>query len=319
MSKLNGNVIDVAGASTAPGTLLDAYPWKYAGYDNQLWTVVGGETFPSVVETVPHSQPYAGTYNYILANGSNCATLTGIKATINFTEDLVWESVVAPGAPAFSIQLNVETNNTQPLDWLQFYWYMADDPNLAPAVEIWKPPGAQTDVWGPKAFNPVATMPQAARIPAGYSIIIELQNDSQSKVVSGATWTVLDSSGKVVGSPASHPLSKPVGGVESSDLSLAASFQVTFGSAGGGGGATFSSGAGVIIYQADQALTVDTQYPTCIGYNGGTAEGSNIGYGPMCATPSTLLSQAFDVLPQSARMMLQVNPNARKLSAPPTS
>src|SRR6516162_5462748 len=38
-SKL-GNVIDVAGASTAPGTLLDAYPQKSVGTDNQLWKFV---------------------------------------------------------------------------------------------------------------------------------------------------------------------------------------------------------------------------------------------------------------------------------------
>src|SRR6516165_2255756 len=38
-SKL-GNVIDVAGASTAPGTPLDAYPQKSTATDNQLWQFV---------------------------------------------------------------------------------------------------------------------------------------------------------------------------------------------------------------------------------------------------------------------------------------
>jgi hypothetical protein len=33
-SKLNGSVIDIQGASTNPGALLDAYPWKLTGYDN---------------------------------------------------------------------------------------------------------------------------------------------------------------------------------------------------------------------------------------------------------------------------------------------
>ncbi len=36
VSKLNGNVIDIEGASTKAGALLDAYPWKLGGYDNQL-------------------------------------------------------------------------------------------------------------------------------------------------------------------------------------------------------------------------------------------------------------------------------------------
>jgi len=316
MSKLNGNVIDVAGASTAPGTKLDAYPWKYAGYDNQLWNVVNG-TFPSTVWTVPQGRPLGGTYQYIFANGLNCATLTGVKVTIYFTEDLVWEKVTGGGNAAFSIQLNAETEKSQPLDWLQFIWFMNDDQKLVPDVQIWGPPAAQTDIWGriSPPWNSIATMPQAARIPAGYSLKIELQSDSQSKVVTGATWTVRDSSGNQVGSPASHTLS----GVKSSDLSPVASFQLTFGSNGGGGGATFSSGAGVIIYEADQAMTVDSSWPSCIGYQDGTAEGSNIGYGPMSAAPSKLLVQAFGILPQSAQMMRKAKPSARKLGAPPAS
>lgn len=52
VSQLNGNVIDIQGASTKAGVGLDAYPWKLTRYDNQLWTVVDG-SFPSVVETVP--------------------------------------------------------------------------------------------------------------------------------------------------------------------------------------------------------------------------------------------------------------------------
>jgi hypothetical protein len=102
-SKL-GNVIDVAGASTTPGTPLDAYPWKYGGYENQLWTVVDG-AFPSWVDTVPHPHAYFGTYNYILANGSGfppqpCPPLTGVRATIYFTEDLVWQSVSGGQTPS---------------------------------------------------------------------------------------------------------------------------------------------------------------------------------------------------------------------------
>src|SRR5580658_7684912 len=39
-SKLSGNVIDIEGASTKSGTLLDAYPKKVSGTDNQLWEFV---------------------------------------------------------------------------------------------------------------------------------------------------------------------------------------------------------------------------------------------------------------------------------------
>jgi hypothetical protein len=36
-SKLNGNVVDIQGASTKAGALLDAYPQKTSGTENQLW------------------------------------------------------------------------------------------------------------------------------------------------------------------------------------------------------------------------------------------------------------------------------------------
>jgi Ricin-type beta-trefoil lectin domain-like len=318
-SKLSGNVIDVQGASTAAGALLDAYPWKLTGYDNQLWTVVGG-SFPSVVGTVPGRQGGdSGYFNYILANGSSCATLTGVKATIYFTEDLVWESSSQPQNPGFSIQLNAETNNNQPLDWLQFVVHIGNDPKLFPWINIWQPAAAgqagnPAILWNQQVKNPVATMPQAARIPAGYSIIIALQNDSAGRVIS-ATWTVLDGSGNTVGT-VNYPLSTAEGGgVPPTDLCPIASLQVTFGGALDGAYATFSSGAGVIIYQADQAMTVDSSWPGCIGYTGGTGESSNIGYSLLEATPGTLFSQAFGVVQGSAQVR-QINPQGRKLPVP---
>src|ERR1035438_54619 len=39
-NKLNGNVIDIQAASTAAGPLLDAYPQKSSGNNNQLWEFV---------------------------------------------------------------------------------------------------------------------------------------------------------------------------------------------------------------------------------------------------------------------------------------
>ena len=284
-SKLYGNVIDIQGASTNPGTPLDAYPWKLTGYDNQLWTVVGG-SFPSVVQTVAQrSGGDSGYFNYIQANGSSCATLTGVKVTIYFTQDLVWESSSQPAHPGLSIQLNAETNGSQPLDWLQFLVHMGDDQGLWPWINIWKPaaPGESGDptaLWIQSVANPLVNLPQAARIPAGYSIIIALQNDSENRVT-GATWQALDNTGKSIGS-ASYALSTSSGGgVPPADLCSIASFQVTFGGAMDGAYSTFSSGAGVVIMEANQAMNVDASWPSCIGFTGGTAESSNIGYGPL--------------------------------------
>jgi hypothetical protein len=84
-SKLNGNVIDIQGASTTAGAGLDAYPQKPGANDNQLWTAVDGK-FRTVVAFPGMPEPfvgYSGARNYILANGSSCAVLTGVKATIS--------------------------------------------------------------------------------------------------------------------------------------------------------------------------------------------------------------------------------------------
>jgi hypothetical protein len=311
VSKLNGYVIDIQGASSSAGALLDAYPWKFTGYDNQLWAVVDGN-FPSVVETVPlPAGGYHGSGNYILANGSSCASLTGIRATIILTEELVWEPhAVHPG---FSIQLNAETKNDQPLDWLQFMVHMGDDKGLWPWINIWSGGDNPQILWDQAVANPVATMPQAERIPAGYSIMIALLNDVEGRIT-GASWAVLNESGNSVGSVNYSLSTEDGGGVAPADLSQVASFQVTFGGALDEAHATFSSGAGVIILEADQPLTVDTSYSPCIGYIGGTAETSNMGYGALGANPNNLFAQAFGIVQE--RQVRAANPSARKLTAP---
>ncbi len=121
-----------------------------------------------MVKTVPvPSGGYVGSGNYILANGSSCAALTGVKATIVVTQDLVWQSTPNGKPPGLSIQLNAETKNSQTLDWLQFLVHMGDDPRLFPWINIWKGGSSPQLLWDQTVPNPVATMPKAASIPAG--------------------------------------------------------------------------------------------------------------------------------------------------------
>jgi hypothetical protein len=320
VSQLDGSVIDVQGNKTAPGTPLDAFTQK--GAENQLWAFVDTNgknvTPPAAPTTVPEpSGGYRGSGNYILAAGSKCATLTGVKATIYFTEDLVWESGGGSGGPpSFSIQLNAETNSNQKLDWLQFSTHMGDDQGLWPWMNIWAPSGINNNdpLWNQAVSKPVANMPQAARIPAGYSLVVELQNDTAGNVTA-AKWDVLNGSGASIGS-VTYPLSTAQGGgVPPGDLSPIASFQVTFGGAANGGHATFSSGAGLMVLEADQTMNVDTAYPGCIGYIGGTAETSNITYGAMSATPAKIFAQAFNIEADSPQAHA-AKTNARKAPTP---
>ena len=75
---------------------------------------------------------------------------------------------------------------------------------------------------------------------------------------------------------------------------------------------TFSSGAGVVLMEANQAMNVDASWPSCIGFTGGTAESSNIGYGPLELRSSKLFAQGFGVVPDTAQAR-QINLKGRKL------
>ena len=281
------------------------------GSDDTLW--VGPIDSLETLVTQP-AGGYVGAGNYILANGSNCAPLTGVKATIEFTEDLVWQSSSGGGGKAFSIQLNAETNRDQPLDWLQFMVHMGDDQGLWPWINVWTPSDISTDcaLWNEPVADPVAKMPRAASIPAGYSIVIALQHDSESRVT-GATWNVFDASNTSVGSFKAELSNTEGGGVPPGDLSQISAFQLTFGGGDNDDHANFSSGAGTVVFQADQPMTVSGSYPSCIGFTNGTGETSNMGYGSLGATPSKTFSQAFSVKPESAAAHF-VKPGARKSS-----
>ncbi len=62
-------------------------------------------------------------------------------------------------------------------------------------------------------------------------------------------------------------------------------------------------------------MNVDTAYPSCIGFTGGTAETSNVAYGPMSATPSKIFAQAFNVAADSPQAHV-TKPNARTAPMP---
>jgi hypothetical protein len=73
-SMLNGNVIDIQGASTKAGALIDAFPQKSSGTDNQLWMPVGG-SFP--VSALPIGGKSISWTNIGTGWGSNNTDLSG--------------------------------------------------------------------------------------------------------------------------------------------------------------------------------------------------------------------------------------------------
>ena len=253
-------------------------PWVL-GSNNQLWTA-GGQGFPSVVDTVP--QPgggYSGSANYLMAFESKCAPLTGVKATIVPCTPIIAEGLC-------SIQLNAWTERKQPIDFLQFSVY-ATGLGLQPGIKVWFTPD---NVWNVPLEN-VILVDLFLQQCSFFFIVIALEY-VESGVV-GATWTALDAALKTVGSFTYI--------MRETTPSPVASFQVTFGGVGDTSKAVFSAGSGVIIYEAAaqdgvSPITAQTSYPDCVGFTSGSAETSNMAYGPLEAMESFKFTQAFGVL-----------------------
>jgi hypothetical protein len=68
--------------------------------------------------------------------------------------------------------------------------------------------------------------------------------------------------------------------------------------------------------EANQPMNVDASWPSCIGFNGGTAESANIGYVPLESRSSAMFAQAFGVVPDTG-LARQVNLKGRKLPIRP--
>jgi hypothetical protein len=281
VSKLNGNVIDIQGASTTAGALLDAYPLKAeaTGYDNQLWTVVGG-AFPSVVSTVPAPSGGLGSdYNYLL--DSNCNSLIGLSVKINVFTNIV-------GSDGFGFQLNAYSAKSD-YDAAQQYLIFLDPhsspPQLYCMVDNWTASNTQII----NHIVPLATLP-SQELPAGYQLVISLDNDASGKIT-GATYSAFDNTGKSLGSQTITLLS--LSGVTSADLAPIVAFQLDFVDYLNGGITTLSSGAGAITYTASNKMTPLSAAPSCVDWNYITVERANSVYGVLPSNANQTFTQFF--------------------------
>ncbi len=293
VSKLNGNVIDIQGASTTAGALLDAYPLKAeaAGYDNQLWSVVGG-AFPSVVATVPAPSDGLGSdYNYLL--DSNCNSLTGLTVTINVFTDIV-------GSDGFGFQLNAYSAKSDYDAAQQYLIYLdphSSPPQLYCMVDNWTASNTQII----NHIVPLATLP-SQQLPAGYQLVISLENETGGNIT-GATYSVFDNTGKSLGNQTITLLS--LSGVTSADLAPIVAFQLDFVDYLNGGITTLSSGAGAITYTASSNMTPLSAAPSCVDWNYITLERANSVYGVLPSKANQAFTQFFQA---STAAVLPVTP-----------
>jgi hypothetical protein len=304
MSKLNGNVVDVREASTAAGALLDVYPMKSNGTNNQLWQVVGG-SFPATVATVSDIN-LGSNQNYIFY--SSCNDLSAGSVTIEITEDIVCQSVAPPPAAAcnggggtvgFSFQLNCYSPRNFTSAWQQY------------VITLWQNASGGYDVrWGidnwpvsgPNIINngfPVmCTLPRAV-LPAGYTL--EIGWFTVNSTLTTASFSIHDNNGKQLGSITQVLNQLP--GIGNSALAPITAFELNLVGPINGESAVLSSGAGFISYTASSSnLSPEVAEPSCTESGYITCETANSFYGPLPPTPNLAFKQPFWV--SSAQPMI---------------
>ena len=279
VSKMNGNVIDIQGASKTAGALLDAYPLKVTGYDNQLWQVVGG-AFPATVSATPApSEGLGSDYNYLMDNG--CKSLTGVSVAIDVFVDIV-------GSDGFGFQLNAYSAKSDFDAAQQYLIYL--DPHSSPAqlycmVDNWTASNKQIV----NHIVALATLP-SQKLPAGYRLTISLNNDSSGNIT-GAAYAAFDNTGKKLGGQTITLLS--LSGITSADLAPIVAFQLDFVDYLNGGTTTLSSGMGSITYTASNKMTALSAAPSCVDWNYITVEKANSSYGVLPSNANQTFTQFF--------------------------
>ena len=245
-------------------------------------------------------QPLAGASNFLFTSAPPCQNILGLTVSVNVTQ----EDLFAPDG--FSIQLNAYNPAGPPTSWMQFvlmmngnqigarieYWNMAEfnscskslppslaniicgaamtfnNPNLF-GVQWWPAPGGET--------IPNLTFANTNTIPADFTLTIALQNDSLGNIT-GAEFSVTDDSGTI------FPLTLSV----DQDVQFPiVAFQLNIVGFDDSQDTTFSSGEGLITYQAQNGLCVEGELPDLcsmsVGSDTPTGENSNLPYGAISA------------------------------------
>jgi len=295
MSAYYGYVIDVQGASKAPGTFLDVYPQKPTGNDNQLWRVIDG-AFPATEKVVAApSEGLISNFNYFFTDHGK--PLTGVEVQVTFQQDFV--STIN----GYSFQLNCYSTEgpTITTEWQQFVIYA--DPG---STQLW----ARIDTWSGTALSdelnridtPLANLPSTT-IPAGYSFTILLGFDGSNGAgtITSAVYQLVDNNGTAVGNAeitiVGHILRTTGKPATVGYLAPIAAFQFNIGGYGGSKTATLSEGGwGTACYRANNSIHPLTSEPTSYtDFDDGTGESANLIFGAVPGTPNQLFRQWFQV------------------------
>jgi hypothetical protein len=266
------------------------------------YAFVEADLYPSEGSVAAPGAGLGSNSNYFLYN---CGSILDLSVTINVTQDIV-------GTDGFGFQVNAYSA-TGDYDGAQQYVITMDpNGNLLAAVDNWQSGSTQL-------INDFVQMTSlsGAKLPAGYSLTIALQNDTSGNVT-GATYTATDDHGNTVGNITIDLLSLNLvagGPVTAVDLAPIVAFQLDFVDWANGGSTTLSSGAGEITYSAASPLSVGNTEPSCVDWNYVTVETANSIYGPMPVGPSDTFTQSFATGPARA-MIRRLAPERHELRLP---
>lgn len=227
---------------------------------------------PELNEPIPASG-LGSNSNYFLCN---CGFILGLSVTINVTQDI-------QGSDGFGFQVNCYSAAGDIDGAQQYIIAMTPAGNLFGWVNNWQNPN--TALVNTQAE--LATF-SGGKLPAGYSLTINLVNDVNSNIT-GAEYWVTDNAGNLAGN-ATIDLIPLVAAV---DLAPIVAFQLDFVDWANGGNTTLSSGAGEITYTASSALTLENTEPNCVDWAYVTLETANSIYSPMPAETGQEFTQAF--------------------------
>ncbi len=284
--------IRVTRGDVGPGTVDPGYPapmsnWGFGAFGGSGIKAALYSGTDNVAIGSPVTAPGSGlgsNSNYILFNG--CNPITGLTVTINVTQDIVAKSS-SGSTKGFGFQLNAYSPKKELSAWQQYVMALFGSEVIG-AVDNWPVTGKNII----NSFFNLQSMP-GAKIPAGYQLKMTLQNDAKGNIT-GAVYSIIDNNGNSLANVTKTLTS--LSGVTAADLAPIVAFELNLVGPVNSESSVLSSGAGSIIYEALEPLTVLNAEPgqcTESGYI--TAETANSVYGALTSGPSVMFSQSFNI------------------------
>jgi len=220
-------------------------------------------------------QALKGNWRYQLGSNS-CTPLTEVEVTVVVSEDIVVAGATE-GYKGFSMQLNANGPSSgltpSQLNWQQFVIDVAPG-NVFGFTQQWSR-GKHKDIYPKNSVTmgaPSTTKKDFLTIPAGTTFKWKLATDSKSNVVS-VTYSAKDDLGTKYTPVTEDIPEEDRAPIYSITMDIVRESNANF--------TTFESGAGTITYTA-KSFSASYNLPSCAN-NSGTAESSNMCYGPLDA------------------------------------